>query len=98
MVFLEGDPIQSYELLREALNERNYFLQCAPYLNREIKLLIPHKSFFLAAFYYYPATLMYHLVYLKELAKTNYVTTISGPKIYTKSKIKKEFPDIEPIK
>jgi glycerol-3-phosphate dehydrogenase len=26
MVFLEGDPIQSYELLREALNERNYFL------------------------------------------------------------------------
>jgi hypothetical protein len=52
----------------------------------------------LAAFYYYPATLMYHLVYLKELAKTNYVTTISGPKIYTKSKIKKEFPDIEPIK
>jgi hypothetical protein len=41
---------------------------------------------------------MYHLVYLKELAKTNYVTTISGPKIYTKSKIKKEFSDIEPIK
>lgn len=52
----------------------------------------------MTAFYYYPATAMYHLLYLKELAKTNYITSISGPKIYTKSKIKKEFPEIEPIK
>ena len=26
MMFLQGDPIQSYQLLKEALNERNYFL------------------------------------------------------------------------
>ena len=26
MMFLEGDPVQSYELLKEALHERSYFL------------------------------------------------------------------------
>jgi hypothetical protein len=60
--------------------------------------LIPHKSLFLTAFYYYPATFLYHLIYFRELAKTNYITSLSGPKVYTKSKIRKEFPEIEPIK
>ena len=32
MCFLQGDPIESYKLLKETLNERNYFLQAAPYL------------------------------------------------------------------
>ena len=26
MMFLQGDPVQSYELLREALHERNFFM------------------------------------------------------------------------
>jgi len=26
MCYLQGDPIESYNLLKETLNERNYFL------------------------------------------------------------------------
>ena len=40
MVFLQGDPIQSYDLLKEALHERSYFMQAAPYLNREMELIV----------------------------------------------------------
>lgn len=36
MMMLQGDPVESYELLYEALNERNYFLHTAPYLNKPI--------------------------------------------------------------
>jgi len=65
MMFLEGDPVQSYELLREALHERNFFMQAAPYLNKPLNLLIPSKSFLATAFWFYPGTLCYHLMYMK---------------------------------
>lgn len=31
MMKLEGDPFENYELLKETLHERNYFLFAAPY-------------------------------------------------------------------
>ena len=34
MMLLQGDPVESYNLLKETLNERNYFLKTAPYLNK----------------------------------------------------------------
>ena len=65
MMFLQGDPVQSYELLREALHERNFFMQTAPYLNKELSLLIPGDTFLGTALWYYPGTFLYHLMYLK---------------------------------
>jgi glycerol-3-phosphate dehydrogenase len=64
MMFLE-DPVENYYLLKETLHERNYFLFCAPYLNKELQLVIPSKSMLAALFYYYPGMLLYHLIYLR---------------------------------
>lgn len=72
MMKLEGDPFENFELLKETLHERNYFLFAAPYQNKPLKLVIPSTSFFNAAFFYYPGALLYHLMYLRELVKSEY--------------------------
>jgi glycerol-3-phosphate dehydrogenase len=65
MMKLEGDPFINYRLLKETLHERNYFLMCAPYQNKQLDLIIPTRNILEAAFMYYPACLMYHFIYLK---------------------------------
>ena len=92
MMMLEGDPIKSYHLLKEALNERNYFLQAAPYLNRELKLLIPSDSLLDSALWYLPGALLYHLIYMRQLIKSEYSVSLTGPSLMRKSKVKEEFP------
>jgi glycerol-3-phosphate dehydrogenase len=36
MFKLKGDALESYNLLRETLQERSYFLQAVPYQNKEL--------------------------------------------------------------
>ena len=61
MMFLK-DPVLNYRLLKETLFERNYFLHCAPYMNKELGLVIPSKSLFWTAFFYFPGMMLYHLI------------------------------------
>lgn len=85
MCLLQGDPVESYYLLKETLNERNYFLQAAPYLIKELPLLIPSKSLFWTLFWYYPGALGYHLIYLKQLLRSNFTVSVSGPKMISRA-------------
>ena len=66
MMFLQGDPIQNYELLKEALEERNYFLNSAPYLNKNLNLIIADNSLLKTSLFFYTGALLYHLIYLKQ--------------------------------
>ena len=66
MFKLIGDPFESFQLLKETLQERNYFLMAAPFQNKQLQLLIPCSSLFWATFFYYPGCLLYHLLYLKQ--------------------------------
>lgn len=63
MMKLEGDPFESFNLLKETLHERNYFVFAAPYLNKQLQLLVP-STFLQTLFLYYPGALGYHLLYL----------------------------------
>ena len=90
---LQGDPIQSYELLREALHERNFFLQAAPYLNKELNLLIPGNSFLGTAFWFYPGTFLYHCMYMKQLLSSNYSVSLKAPRLLLKRRVAELFPD-----
>lgn len=94
---LQGDPIESYALLRETLNERNYFLQAAPYLVTELSLLIPSKSAFWTAFWYWPGALGYHLIYLKQLFGSNYSVSLKGPRIVSKNDLRRTYPGLTAI-
>ena len=84
-------------MLKETLNERNYFLQAAPYLVTELKLVIPSPSLFNTVFWYWPGALGYHLIYLKQLVKSNYNVSVSGPSIMLNKKIKREFPELKEL-
>lgn len=85
--------MQSYDLLKEALHERSYFVQAAPYLNRELQLLIPTNYFVQSAFWYYPACFLYHMMYMSSLGNSNYSIRLNGPKIYMKNQLRKNFPE-----
>ena len=97
MCFLQGDPIESYNLLKETLNERNYFLQAAPYLITELSLLIPSKSAFWTAFWYWPGALGYHLIYLKQMFWSEYKRSLIGPSMLSKSGLKRSYPELKAI-
>ena len=88
---LQGDPVESYYLLKDTLNERNYFLQAAPYLIQELPLLVPSKSLFWTLFWYYPGTLGYHLIYLKQLFRSQFTVSVSGPKFVSRSKLANDY-------
>lgn len=96
MMKLDGDPLENYALLKETLHERNYFLHAAPYQNRQLELLVP-SSFFNAAFMYYPGCLLYHMIYLSQLLRSNYEVSLEGPKLIFKRKLAKMFENVKPI-
>jgi glycerol-3-phosphate dehydrogenase len=84
----DGNPFENYELVKEALKERNYFLESAPYLNKEISLCVPHKSFLWTLFYYFPGICLYQWIYLWNLSKTKFEVGISGPSFKTSYQLK----------
>ena len=94
MCQLKGDPFESYALLKDTLSERNYFMQAAPYLIKELHLLVPSPSLFWTAFWYWPGAFGYHLIYLKEMMRSNYQVSLSGPTMLRKSTIRKEYPQV----
>jgi len=72
MMFLRGDHVESYNLLKETLTERDYFMFSAPFLNKKLELCIPQSSLAMSAFFYYPGALMYHLMYMKASMKSDF--------------------------
>lgn len=94
---LKGDPFESYDLLKDTLNERNYFLQAAPYLIKELHLLIPSPSLFWTTFWYWPGAFGYHLIYLKQLMKSNFQVSLSGPSMIRKARLRQDYPEVKAI-
>ena len=97
MCLLEGDPIESYRLLKDTLNERNYFLQAAPYLVKELKLLIPSPSLLTTLFWHWPGAFGYHLLYLRQLMSSNYQSSVNGPSFMRKATLRKEYPNLHKL-
>lgn len=89
--------MQSYRLLKEALLERNYFLAAAPFQSKEIGITIPTPSRLESYFWYFPATLLYHLIYYKQLMNSEYQEKFSGPRPLLKSTLRAHFPNLPQI-
>lgn len=98
MIKLQGNVKTSYHLLKEALTERNYFLDSNPFQNREIKIIIPDNSFLRTLFWNYPGVIVYHLIYLFNSINKEFKSSIHGPKIVSPRGIRKNFPKMEMIK
>lgn len=72
-------------------------MKAAPYLIRELPLLIPSPSLFWTVFWYFPGALGYHLIYLKQLMSSSYDVSVSGPRLLMKSQLKKAYPDMKEL-
>jgi hypothetical protein len=46
---------------------------------------------------YFPGTLFYHMIYLKQLMSSDYERSVDGPKIIGKHQIRKTFPNVNEI-
>ena len=90
----DGNIVENYELLCEALAEWNFFLQSAPFINKQIKIYIPNESFYWNAFYNFPGVLFYHSIYLAHSLMKPSKVSINGPGIYWEDKLRREFPNI----
>jgi len=44
-------------------------------------------------FWYWPGAFGYHLIYLKQLIKSNYSVSVSGPKLISRDKLRKDYPN-----
>lgn len=98
MMKMQGDPIVNYQLLKETLHERNYFLFCAPYQNKQLDILVPNKSLFWSLLFYYPGCMLYHLIYMKQLISSNYDVAVDGPNFKGKKFVSKKFPQLEQLR
>jgi glycerol-3-phosphate dehydrogenase len=88
----------SYHLLKEALVERNYFLDSNPFANREIKLIIPDNSLLRTLFWNFPGVIVYHLIYLMTSMGKDFKSSIHGPKVVSPWGVRKHFPTMKLIK
>ena len=61
---------------------------------KELSLLIPSPSPFWAAVWYWPGAFGYHLLYLKELWRSNYQVRLNGPKMLTKNQVRRQYPGL----
>lgn len=72
-------------------------MMAAGYLNKQLALVIPTKTWLESAFFYYPGGVLYNLIYQRELFKSNYNVGVSGPKLLGKAKLQKTLPECKEI-
>jgi glycerol-3-phosphate dehydrogenase len=97
MIKGEGNRRTSFHLLKEALVERSYFLDCNPYMNKEIKIVIPDSSLLRTLFWNFPGMVVYHLIYMITSLRREFISSIHGPSVVSPSKVRKYFPKLETI-
>ena len=84
MLKLEGNPFDHFNTIKVFLNERNYFLEAAPFMNHQYEVVLPERSLFKTLFYFYPGIAIFHGFYLAFLAWTNFLSSVDGPRILTR--------------
>ena len=84
MLKLEGNPFDHFNTIKVFMNERNYFLEAAPFMNHQYEIVIPERSLLKTLFVFYPGIALFHGFYLAFLAWTNFLTSIDGPSLLTR--------------
>lgn len=88
---LERGFIDKIKLLKEGLDERNFMLNTAPYLNKKLEMVIPCDNIF-KLIYYYIGTSVYHTISYINYLCSDYQYHLSRPTILSKTKMKELFP------
>ena len=70
----------AFNLLFEALSERDFFLNSAPFMNKRVEIKVPAQNW-IELNYYYLGVFVYHSLYFASNFP-NLFYTFSGPKLY----------------
>ena len=82
---------EDLKLVFESLKERNILLNIAPYLNRQIGLMIPCQSIF-EALYYYSGCMFYH--FLNYIGSINCKYRVDRPIFLSRKQVNQRFPQM----
>lgn len=80
----DGAAIEKFKLVFEALKERDFLINSAPFMNKLVEIKIPYKNL-LSMDYYFSGLIFYHLLYAIHNFP-NFFNTYPGPRIYFKQK------------
>lgn len=84
--------LEKFYLVREALEERTYVINNAPYMNHKISIVIPCKNSF-QSLYYYIGSIAYHMIYWL-FNKTSVGVTFNFPYFASRNDLRQLSPYI----
>eukprot|EP01022_Parablepharisma_sp_SALTPOND_P026708 TRINITY_DN64682_c1_g1_i1.p1 TRINITY_DN64682_c1_g1~~TRINITY_DN64682_c1_g1_i1.p1 ORF type:complete len:710 (-),score=54.76 TRINITY_DN64682_c1_g1_i1:5774-7810(-) len=87
-------PIKWLKQLMENIDERNYQLNAAPYMNRLVNLVIPCTNIFQLGYYYIGACI-YHFLCFYNWCFEDYTYKLSRPCMLSREKMKEIFPALK---
>jgi glycerol-3-phosphate dehydrogenase len=94
---LESGFFEKLSLVVEGLRERNYMVNSLPYLNTEVKLVVPLFNPWQMV-YYGCGVYIYHLISYIHWLRSSYKIKFSRPEWYGKAKMKELFPNLKPCR
>lgn len=87
----ERGAVEKFKLVFEGLDERNFMLNTAPYMNTKLELVIPCTNLFWLGYYYIGAS-MYHFLSYVNWWRTNYAYKLPRPSFVGRNMMKELFP------
>ena len=94
---LESGFFEKLGLVVEGLRERNYMVNSLPYLNTEVKLVVPLFSPWQMV-YYGCGVYIYHFISYIHWLRSSYKIKFTRPQWYGKSEMKELFPNLKPCR
>ena len=89
---LERGFIDKIKLVVESLDERNYMLNSAPYMNKSVKMVVPCKNIFYLIYYYVGVNFYHFISFLNFVFSRDYTLKLPRPQFVSKRRMKELFP------
>ncbi len=91
---LEKGFVEKLGLVVEGLDERNFMLNSAAYMNRKLEMVIPCGNIFYLG-YYLAGVCVYHFLSYFKWCFSDYTYRLPPPSVLSKASMKKYFPELK---
>ncbi len=91
---LERGFVEKFKLVVEGLDERNFMLNSAAYLNRKLEMVVPCSNLFWLT-YFYAGVCLYHFLSFAKWCFSDYTYRLPRPQYLSKTEMKAFFPNLK---
>lgn len=95
--YMNNNIFTGISKLMENISERNYHLNSAPYMNRQIGIITPCSNIFSAS-YQYIKSYSYHMLCFINWVFSDYTFKLTRPKFLFREEVQQNFPNLKPPK